>query len=68
MREIRQHINSDPALQQLKQTIQEGWPEVKSELSPLVTPYFNVRDELAVTDGLVFREERRNPKGDAPED
>ena len=56
--QIREHTNADPALQQLKKTIQDGWPIERSRLSPLVTPYFDYRDELAVTDGLVFRGER----------
>lgn len=50
----RQHTNCDPALQQLKQTILRGWPKDKTQLSSLVTPYFSIRDELAVTDGLIF--------------
>ena len=54
----RIHTNCDPALQQLKQTILQGWPKDKSKLPPLVTPYFSIRDELAVTDGLIFRGER----------
>ena len=58
IREIRQHTNDDLALQLLKQTIQEGWPDHQSALPPLVVPYFSIRDELAVTDGLVFRGER----------
>ena len=53
IREIRQHTNDDLALQLLKQTIQEGWPDHQSALPPLVVPYFSIRDELAVTDGLV---------------
>ena len=56
--EIRQHTSRDPALQQLKRTIQEGWPDDKLALPSLVAPYFSIRDELAVTDGLVFRGER----------
>ena len=37
---------------------------MKSGLSPLVIPYYHIRDELAVTDGLVFRGERLViPKG-----
>ena len=58
IREIHQHTNDDLALQLLKQTIQEGWPDHQSALPPLVVPYFSIRDELAVTDGLVFRGER----------
>ena len=30
----------------------------KSELHPDVTPYFPMRDELAITDGLIFKGER----------
>ena len=56
--EMRHHTNCDPALQQLKQTILQGWPKDKSQLPPLVTPYFSIHDELAVTDGLIFRGER----------
>ena len=62
--EIRQHTSGDTSLQQLKRIIQEGWPADKKSLQPLVTPYFSVRDELAVTDGLIFRGERLViPKG-----
>ena len=42
----------------LKQTILQGWPEERSHLPPLVHPYFAMRDELAVYDGIVFRGER----------
>ena len=56
--EMRHHTNCDPALQQLKQTILQGWPKDKSQLPPLVTPYFSIRDELAVSDGPIFRGER----------
>ena len=58
IREIRQHTNDDLALQLLKQTIQEGCPDHQSALPLLVVPYFSIRDELAVTDDLVFRGER----------
>ena len=64
IREIRQYTNDDTSLQQLKRVIQEGWPADEKSLPPLVTPYFCVRDELAVTDGLIFRGERLViPKG-----
>ena len=56
--EICQYTNDDLALQLLKQTIQEGWPDHQSALPPLVVPYFSICDELAVSDGLVFPGER----------
>ena len=42
--QLRQHTNNDPALQQLKQTIQEGWPEVKYWVSPLDILYYHIHD------------------------
>ncbi|XP_041362008.1 uncharacterized protein K02A2.6-like [Gigantopelta aegis] len=56
--EIRKKTNEDSTLQLLSNTIQNGWPDNKSTLSPLITPFFSVRDELGVTDGLIFRGER----------
>ena len=62
--EIRPYAGEDTSLQQLKHITQGGWPADQSSLPLLVTPYFSVRDELAVTDGLIFRGERRLiPKG-----
>ena len=42
----------------LKCIIERGWPETKKETSGVMTHYFDMRDELAVTDGLVLRGER----------
>ena len=55
---IRAATEIDQSLQALKVTIQQGWPDDKSGVDPLVIPYFHVRDELALSDGLVFRGER----------
>ena len=38
--------------------ILEGWPETKGKISSLIKPYYGVRDELAVQNGLIFRGER----------
>ncbi|XP_064637067.1 uncharacterized protein K02A2.6-like [Lineus longissimus] len=56
--EIRSETDNDEALNVLKATIQKGWPEDKSALPTSAVPYFDIRDELAVTDGLIFRGER----------
>ena len=62
--EIRRYTREDTSLQQLKRIIQMSWPADQSSLPLLVTPYFSIRDELAVTDGLIFRGERLViPKG-----
>jgi len=54
---IRTATQHDNSLQVLKLVIQQGWPE-KSSVPPPALPYYNFRDEMAVTDGLVFRGER----------
>ena len=38
--------------------IQQGCPERKEALPNIVAPYFNIRDEMSIQDGLVFRGER----------
>lgn len=42
----------------LKRTISEGWPATREDCHNLIMPYFNVRDELGLQDGLIFRGER----------
>ena len=52
--EIRVETRKDKCLRESSETILLGWPE-KKERAPLLThPYFNMRDELTVQDGLVF--------------
>ena len=53
--QIRKMTEQDPVLQALKETIQKGWPEYRSQL---VGEYYSFRDELAVVDGIIFRGER----------
>ena len=56
--QIQRETEQDESLQVLKAVIQHGWPENKSTLSLLASPYFDMRDELSVQDGLVFNGER----------
>ena len=58
IQKIRSETSEDEALQQLRSTIQHGWPETKDTVPNLVLPYFNIRDELSIHDGLVYRGER----------
>ena len=39
-------------------TILKGWAEDRSKISPQLTPYYSMRDELSIYDGLVFKGER----------
>lgn len=58
LQDIQRHTESDESLQQLKDIILRGWPEVKSDVPNLAMPYFNVRDELSVQDCLIYRGDR----------
>ena len=55
---IRTATEADQVMRALKQNILQGWPEERSHLPPLVHPYFAMRDERAVYDGIVFRGKR----------
>ena len=56
---LRAATSTDVVLQELVKVIQVGWQQRKSEVSPCVRTYFDVRDELVVDHGIVFRINRR---------
>ena len=56
--EIKQEAAKDPTLQIFKNMILRGWPENSSSVPKEVSEYFNVRDELAVQDGIIFKGQR----------
>ena len=56
--EIQRETESDGAMQILKSTILQGWPSTKSAAPPETSPYYQIRDELTVQNGIIFRGER----------
>ena len=58
IRQIRELTNRDETLQTLKSTILAGWPDVRDEAPANVRPYWNVRDELTVQDGVIYKGNR----------
>ena len=56
--EIQSASAIDPELQLLKTVILKGWPTDKLGIPPEVIPYFPIRDEFSVQDGLIFHGER----------
>ena len=46
---------NDNVCQQLRATIQNGWPENKSEVPECVLPYYDSRDELTIQGNLIFK-------------
>ena len=54
--ELRAATASDCALQKLMQVTMKGWPAQKSDSDLDVRAYYNVRHELTVQNGLVFKD------------
>ena len=46
---------NDNVCQQLRATIQNGWPENKSEVPECVLPYYDSRDELTIQGNMIFK-------------
>ena len=42
-------------LNELYSVIQTGWPDTRQEVPQRIRPYWNVREELAVMDGIIYR-------------
>ena len=58
LQQIQHETEMAESLQVLKAVIQEGWPQEKSALPVVISPYFNMRDKMSVQDGLIFKGER----------
>jgi len=55
--QIQCETEKDESLQSLKAVNQQGWPDDNSALPTVVSPYVNMRDEMSVQDGLIFKRE-----------
>jgi len=58
LQELRVATTGDSVLQKLMQVTLKGWPSLKSEADFDVRAYYNVRQELTVQNGLVFKDGR----------
>ena len=45
---IQQDTEADESLQVLKTVIQNGWPEHRSNVPIIISPYFNMRDDMSI--------------------
>ena len=52
---IQDIASTDPVTVILRDTIQKGWPAIKSGLSECLYPYFDFQDELTLQDNLIFK-------------
>jgi len=55
---LKQLTNTDPILKQLKQIIQNGWPEHKVQCPDICKFYFDKKTDLFIQEDLVFYQNR----------
>ncbi|XP_048587408.1 uncharacterized protein K02A2.6-like [Nematostella vectensis] len=55
VRQIQAETAKDPALTSLRSIVSNGWPEKRSECPPHLHGYWNYRDEITVSDGLILK-------------
>ena len=53
-----EHTSTDPTLQAIKKQVLVGWPEQRHELPEELRTFHTFHEELAFTDGLIFRGDR----------
>ena len=58
LEQIRCATAEDATLQRLYQVVMNGWPELRRSVQEDVRPYWNMRDEMSTSDGLLFAGER----------
>lgn len=55
---IKTETAQDEQLSKLKQVIRSGWPETRKQCHPLVSDYWNHRDEITEADGILLKGEK----------
>ena len=55
MAELQKHTLADPVMQKVTHFISNGWPAKSKSVPPEVQPYFPIRDELIVDDGVILK-------------
>ena len=55
LEQVKHTARDDPVFQQLREVIQQGWPQSKSGLAECLHPYYDYRDELVTQGDLVFK-------------
>lgn len=55
LKAIQEETAIDKCLQEVSLYCQQGWPNSKTQCTAQTKPYFNIRDELSVCRGVVFR-------------
>lgn len=58
MTELKRETALDPTMINLASVILHGWPVSKSDVPDDLKPYFNVRDQLATRDSVIYKGEK----------
>ncbi|KAK3744137.1 hypothetical protein QZH41_006175 [Actinostola sp. cb2023] len=58
LEEFRQQTKGDPILQDLHNTVMEGWPNDKGKAPLSIREYWHIRDEITAHNGVLLRGER----------
>ena len=55
---IKDHVSADPELQQLIHLTSDGWPNDRSKVLSVCSLYWNFRDQITYSDGVVIKGEQ----------
>ena len=54
MEEFKEETAKDETLQHLSRQVIQGWPDSGKKIVPALKPYWPLRDDISVEDGLIF--------------
>ena len=58
LKQFQTETSKDETLRTLHKYVMNGWPKNKNDINPTTMPYFNIRDEISVVNGLALKGER----------
>ena len=58
MAELQRETALDPTMKNLASVILHGWPVSENDVSDDLKQYFNLRDQLATKDGVIYKDEK----------
>ena len=58
VKELRTEASTDPEQKALRTFVETGWPNDKASVPVFIHPYWSVRHELTIHDGLFFKQDR----------
>ena len=56
--ELRELNRNDPTMQMLHRYAMEGWPQHKRDVPHSLKSFWNVRNDIHVTDGILLKDNR----------